>query len=61
THNILKSLIVGKKVTSLQEYGKYLTQMNVTGIDLSEIKVVEKGTIFVQEKEDISQNIFETG
>ncbi|MCF2144012.1 MAG: hypothetical protein K9W42_09945 [Candidatus Heimdallarchaeota archaeon] len=60
THNILKSLIVGKKVTSLQEYGKYLTQMNVTGIDLSEIKVVEKGTIFVQEKEDISQNIFET-
>jgi len=60
THNILKSLIVGKKISSLQEYGKYLTLMNVSGIDLDDIQVVEKGTIFVKTKEEITQNIFET-
>lgn len=58
-HNILKTLIVGKKVQSLAEYGTYLSHMNVTGIDLSDIQVVEQGTIFIKAYESPATNIFE--
>jgi len=59
SHNILKSLIASRKIQSLGEYGKYLSLMTVTGIDISRIQVVEKGTIFVESQEIIqSTNIF---
>ncbi|MHA1922186.1 MAG: hypothetical protein ACTSVP_03900 [Candidatus Heimdallarchaeota archaeon] len=59
SHNILKSLIASRKIQSLGEYGKYLSLMTVTGIDISRIQVVEKGTIFVESQETTqSTNIF---
>ncbi len=59
THNILKSLISGRKIQTIAEYGKFLSMMNVTGIDLSEIQVVEKGTIFVISPDAPRSNIFQ--
>ena len=58
SHNILKTLIVGRKVQSLADYGKLLSRMNVTGFDLSTIQVVEKGTIFTKTHESPTQNMF---
>ncbi|NHJ87446.1 MAG: hypothetical protein FK734_18430 [Asgard group archaeon] len=59
THNILKSLIIGKKIQSLEEYGKYLSKMNISGLDISDIQVVEKGTIFMKSLEgQTTSNIF---
>ncbi|MCE7744086.1 MAG: hypothetical protein GPJ52_03005 [Candidatus Heimdallarchaeota archaeon] len=58
SHNILKTLIVGRKVQSLADYGKLLSRMNVTGYDLSTIQVVEKGTIFTKTHEAPAQNMF---
>ena len=59
THNILKSLIVGKRMQSLQEYGKCLTKMNIFGLLISDIQVVEKGTIFLTSEEQSTSNIFD--
>ncbi|MGC9779670.1 MAG: hypothetical protein HZR80_10550 [Candidatus Heimdallarchaeota archaeon] len=59
THNIFKSLISGRKIQTLAEYGKFLSMMNVTGIDLSEMQVVEKGTIFVISPDAPGSNIFQ--
>ncbi len=58
SHNILKTLIVGRKVQSLADYGKLLSRMNVTGFDLSTIQVVEKGTIFTETHDAPAQNMF---
>lgn len=58
SHNILKTLIVGRKVQSLADYGRLLSRMNVTGFDLSTIQVVEKGTIFTKTHDVPAQNIF---
>jgi len=58
SHNILKTLIVGRKVQSLADYGKLLSRMNVTGFDLSTIQVVEKGTIFTKTHDVPAQNMF---
>ncbi|MBN1328229.1 MAG: hypothetical protein JXA54_02035 [Candidatus Heimdallarchaeota archaeon] len=59
THNILKSLIIGKKIQTLEEYGKYLSKMNITGLDISNIQVVEKGTIYMKSLEkSLASNIF---
>ncbi|NHK29959.1 MAG: hypothetical protein FK730_01315 [Asgard group archaeon] len=58
-HNILKTLIVGKKIQTLAEYGTYLSHMNVTGIDLADIQVVEQGTIYIKAYESPATNIFE--
>jgi hypothetical protein len=58
SHNILKTLIVGRKVQSLADYGKLLSRMNVTGLDLSTIRVVEKGTIFTKIHDIPAQNMF---
>ncbi|MHA1306239.1 MAG: hypothetical protein ACTSSB_01670 [Candidatus Heimdallarchaeota archaeon] len=59
SHNILRSLIASRKIQSLGEYGKYLSLMTVTGIDISRIQVVEKGTIFVESQEaSHTTNIF---
>ena len=58
SHNILKTLIVGRKVQSLADYGKLLSRMNVTGFDLSTIQVVEKGTIFTKTHDVPEQNMF---
>ncbi len=58
SHNILKTLIVGRKVQSLADYGKLLSRMNVTGFDLSTIQVVEKGTIFTKTHDAPAQNMF---
>jgi hypothetical protein len=52
-HNILKTLIVGKKISTLAEYGSILPKLSVTGIDLSDIQVVEKGTIFIRAHEEM--------
>lgn len=58
-HNILKTLIVGRKIQTLAEYGHYLSKMIVTGIDLSRIQVVEKGTVYITAMEVFSNpNIF---
>ncbi len=58
-HNILKTLIVGRKIQTLAEYGHYLSKMIVTGIDLSRIQVVEKGTVYITAMEKFSNpNIF---
>ncbi len=58
-HNILKTLIVGRKIQTLTEYGHYLSKMIVTGIDLSRIQVVEKGTVYITAMEVFSNpNIF---
>jgi len=58
SHNILKTLIVGRKVQSLADYGKLLSRMNVTGFDLSTIQVVEKGTIFTKTHDAPAQRMF---
>ena len=59
SHNILKSLIASRKIQTLAEYGKYLSYISVTGIDISRIQVVEQGTIFVETQEAArSTNIF---
>ncbi|MEA2070089.1 MAG: hypothetical protein U9O98_02250, partial [Asgard group archaeon] len=62
THNILKTLIVTKKIQTLEEYGKILSKLSVTGISLSQIAIVEKGTVYI--KDSITQksstgNIFD--
>ncbi len=58
-HNILKTLVVGRKIQTLAEYGHYLSKMIVTGIDLSRIQVVEKGTVYITATEIFSNpNIF---
>ena len=58
-HNILKTLIVGRKIQTLAEYGQYLSKMSVTGIDLSRIQVVEKGTVYIKAMDTFSNpNIF---
>ncbi|MFW9923359.1 MAG: hypothetical protein ACFFDW_08760 [Candidatus Thorarchaeota archaeon] len=60
-NNVLKTLIVGRKIQSLSEYGMFLSKMNVTGIDISRIQVVEKGTIYVATLETFTKsNIFNT-
>ncbi|MHA1220287.1 MAG: hypothetical protein ACTSQB_00995, partial [Candidatus Heimdallarchaeota archaeon] len=58
THNILKSLIVGKKIQSLGDYGKYLSKMNVNGLNISDIQIVEKGTIYLKSDDAPTTNIF---
>ena len=58
-HNILKTLIVGRKIQTLAEYGQFLSKMVVTGIDLSRIQVVEKGTVYITTMDTFSNpNIF---
>ena len=58
-HNILKTLIVGRKIQTLEDYGRFLSKLNVSGIDLSRIQVVEKGTIYISTLDTfINPNIF---
>jgi hypothetical protein len=57
-HNIMKTLIATRKIQHLTEYGKYLSKMNVTGIDLSKIQVVERGTIFLKVPQSYHQRMF---
>ncbi|HUT82967.1 MAG TPA: hypothetical protein VMZ29_17355 [Candidatus Bathyarchaeia archaeon] len=59
THNIIKSLIIGKKIQTLGDYGKYLTKMNITGLNISDIQIVEKGTIYMKSVDrPTASNIF---
>ncbi|HUU77901.1 MAG TPA: hypothetical protein VMX55_06110 [candidate division Zixibacteria bacterium] len=59
-HNILKTLIVGRKIQTLAEYGKFLSKLNVSGIDLSRIQVVEKGTVYIATLDTfVNSNIFD--
>ncbi|MBD3190697.1 MAG: hypothetical protein GF308_08630 [Candidatus Heimdallarchaeota archaeon] len=48
-HNVLKTLISIRKIESLETYGKFLGKMAVNGIPLSQMQLVEKGTIYIRD------------
>jgi hypothetical protein len=49
SHNILKTLIVSRKIQNLEDYSKYLSWMAVNGLSLSKIVRIEKGLIYIKE------------